>query len=57
MNPLARARMRSRFDVAAIMRPDIGPPATSGYFPAGTRAVNALKRTLSGRTLQALIDR
>lgn len=57
MNPLARARMRSRFDIAAIMRPDIGPPATSGYFPAGAWAMNALKRTLSGRTLEALIDR
>lgn len=55
MNPLARARMRSRFDTAAALRPDVGPPETAGRFRAGSRAVSALKRLLSGRTLQDLI--
>jgi len=56
MNPLARARMRSRFDTAATLRADVGPPETTARFRAGSRAVSALKRILSGRTLQHLVD-
>ena len=56
MNPLARARMRSRFDAAAALRADVGPPETAGRFRAGSRAVSALKHILAGRTLQDLVD-
>ena len=56
MKPLARARMYSRFDAAAALRADVGPPEAVGRFRAGSRAVSALKRLLSGRTLQDLVD-
>jgi len=56
MNLLARAHMRSRFDAAAVLRADVGPPETAGRFRPGSRAVNALKHILSGRTLQDLVD-
>jgi len=53
MNPLARVRMRSRFDAAATLRTDVGP---AGRFRDASRAVNSLKYILSGRTLQDLFD-
>lgn len=56
MNPLARARMRSRFDTAAALRADIGPPGTPDWFRAGSRAVSAFKHALAGRTLRDLVD-
>jgi GT2 family glycosyltransferase len=56
MKLLARAHMRSRFDAAAVLRADVGPPETAGRFRPGSRAVNALKHILSGRTLQDLVD-
>jgi GT2 family glycosyltransferase len=56
MKPLARARMRSRFDAAAALRADVGPPEAAGRFRAGSRVVSALKRILSGRKLQDLVD-
>jgi glycosyltransferase involved in cell wall biosynthesis len=55
MNPLARARMRWRFDAAAGLRADVGPPETAGRFRVGSRAVGALKHIVAGRTLQDLI--
>ena len=56
MNRLARARMRSRFDAAAALRADVGPPDTVGRFRVGSRAVSALTHILAGRTLQDLVD-
>lgn len=56
MKPLARLRMRSRFDAAAALRADVGPPETPGRFRAGSRAVRALKHILAGRTLQDLVE-
>ena len=57
MNPLARARLRARFDAAAALRADVGPPETAGRFRVHSRAVSALTRILAGRTLQELVDR
>lgn len=57
MKPLARARMRSRFDAAAALRADVGPSEMAGRFRAGSRAVSALRRILAGRKLQDLGDK
>lgn len=54
MKPLARARMRWRFEAAAVLRADIGPAERAGRFRAGSRA--ALKHILSGRKLRDLVD-
>jgi GT2 family glycosyltransferase len=56
MNPLARARLRSRFDVAAARRADVGPPETADRFRTRSHAVSALKRILAWRQLQDLVD-
>jgi hypothetical protein len=56
MNPLSRARLRSRFDTAAARRADVGRPETSDRFRTSSHAVSALKRILAWRRLQDLVD-
>jgi GT2 family glycosyltransferase len=55
MSLLARARMRWRFDAAAVVRADIGPPEGSGRLLGGSRAATALKHILSGRASHDLV--
>jgi len=56
MNPLARARLRSRFDVAAARRADVGRPEVSDRFRPRAHAVSAAKRVLAWGKLQDLVD-